>query len=122
MTAAKGMPIPESRGAGSRPRSEVFADPTLTAPVSMSYDAESGIGSIRVPGIVKTDIKPIPNVVSGEPHRISIALPHGFEFEKAEMACGSTETSGGEIDLLKNSATHAHIAQLHLSGAGIVRA
>ena len=96
--------------------------PTLTAPVSMSYDAESGIGSIRVPGIVKTDIKPIPNVVSGEPHRISIALPHGFEFEKAEMACGSTETSGGEIDLLKNSATHAHIAQLHLSGAGIVRA
>ena len=96
--------------------------PTLTASVSMSYDPETGIGSLKVPGIVETDIKPIPHIVTGDPHRISISLPRGFEFEKAEMACGSTKTQGGDIDLLKNSATHAHVAQLHLSGAGIVRA
>ena len=96
--------------------------PTIYAPITINYDETSGIGSVKVGGILETEVKPIPNIVSGEPHRISIKLPHGFEFEEALMACGSTKTTGGEIQLLKNNTTHAHMAKLHLSNEGVVRA
>ncbi|MCA0873916.1 DUF1326 domain-containing protein [Seohaeicola saemankumensis] len=94
---------------------------TLYAPIDMSYDEASGKGSVKVPGVFETEVKPIPNIMTGDPHIISITLPHGFEFTEALMACGSTSTSG-EIELLKNNATHAHVAHLHLSGAGLIHA
>jgi len=96
--------------------------PTIYAPIEMEYNSEAGIGTAKVDGVYETNVKPIPNVVTGDPHLISIKLPHGFEFNEATMACGSTQTNGGEIQLLKNSTTHAHIANLHLTGQGVVRA
>ena len=96
--------------------------PTLTGTIEMSYDEETGIGSIKAASAFSTDIKPIPNIVSGEPHHVRVNLPHGFEFSSAAFACGSTETGDAAIELLKNSASHAHIAHLHLTGAGVVHA
>ncbi|MFC3613675.1 DUF1326 domain-containing protein [Lutimaribacter marinistellae] len=95
---------------------------TLYAPVSVEIDAENRIGKGRIDGIVETDVMPIPNIVTGDPHRVSIQLPHGFEFGRAEMAKGQSRTSGGALDLLKNTGTHAHIASLHLTGNGRVAA
>ncbi|EPX79724.1 DUF1326 domain-containing protein [Salipiger mucosus] len=96
--------------------------PVLTAKIDMAYDRETGIGSIKVGDVFRTEIKPIPNIVSGDPHRVAVTLPHGFEFAEAEFACGSTETRDAAIELLKNNASHAHVAHLHLTGAGVVRA
>ncbi|WP_137700263.1 DUF1326 domain-containing protein [Marimonas lutisalis] len=95
---------------------------TLYLPIDMTFDEDSAKGSIKVPGVFETEVEPIPNIITGDPHLISIKLPHGFEFEEAFMASGSTTTNGGEIELLKNAATHAHVAQLHLTGQGVVRA
>lgn len=95
---------------------------TLYAEMSADLDAENRIGSARVDGVFEITAKPIANIVSGEPHRIRIDLPNGFEFSQAEMASGATRTFGGAIDLLKNTATHAHFARLHLTGEGVVRA
>lgn len=95
---------------------------TLSAEISLEYDPETGIGSAHAGNYSKTQVQPIPNIVSGDPHFVSIALPKGFEFSEAQMACGSTKTSNAAISLEKNSGTHAHVAELHLTGKGVERA
>ncbi|GHG91671.1 DUF1326 domain-containing protein [Pseudodonghicola xiamenensis] len=95
---------------------------TLTADISLDYDADTGIGTARVGDLAQTSVKPIPNIVSGEPHVVKISLPDGFEFAEATMACGSTITQDTAIRLEKNTGTHAHIADLHMTGNGIERA
>lgn len=95
---------------------------TLSADISMSYDAATGTGIARVGDLAETSVKPIPNIVSGEPHVVSIALPNGFEFAEAVMACGTTATWDTAIRLENNAGTHAHIADLHMTGNGIERA
>ena len=93
--------------------------PTLSAPIELEWNLEDRTGKAKVGDIFDVEVKPIPNIVSGEPHRISIQLPHGFEFRHAEMASGKSKTKGGEIDL-SFDATHAHLAKLNLSGQGVV--
>ncbi len=95
---------------------------TLYAPISLDMNLEDRIGRGVVEGIFEVNAEPIPNIVTGEPHRVGIALPHGFQFGFAEMAMGRTETTGGEIELLKNTGTHAHFASLHLTGKGRIAA
>lgn len=94
---------------------------TLSAPITIELDRENGTGKASVDGILDIQAEPIPNIVSGEPHRVRVNLPHGFEFDQAEAAKGQTRTSGGAIELLKNNGTHAHFARLHLTGTGVVR-
>lgn len=96
--------------------------PTLSAPMRVDMDLDERKGRVVVDGVFEIDAVPIPNIVTGDPHRISINLPNGFEFARAEMAKGSTTTMGGAISLAKNSGTHAHFADLHLTGTGVVRA
>lgn len=95
---------------------------TLYAPVSLDLNIEDRIGRGVAQGILEIAAEPIPNIVTGEPHRVGIALPNGFEFGFAEMAKGSTKTVGGGIELNKNAGTHAHMASLHLTGTGRVAA
>lgn len=95
---------------------------TLTAPVTIDFDPETLIGSARVGDIAETSVKPIANIVSGEPHKVSISLPHGFEYAEAQVATGTTITHKGAISLKKNQDSHAHVADLHLTGTGVQRA
>ncbi len=94
---------------------------TLYKSISLDLNQSDRIGSATVTDVFEINAKPIPNIVSGDPHRIGINLPHGFEFNHAEMASGRTKTTGGDISLDKNNNTHAHFASLHLTGAGVVR-
>lgn len=91
---------------------------TIYAPVSLELNIEDRIGKGVADGILEIAAEPIPNIVTGEPHRIGIALPNGFEFAFAEMAKGRSKTTGGDLDLNKNTGTHAHMASLHLTGKG----
>ena len=95
---------------------------TIYAPVSLDLNIEDRIGKGVADGVFDIAAEPIPNIVTGEPHRIGIALPHGFEFGFAEMAKGRTKTTGGDLELIKNTGTHAHMASLHLTGQGRVAA
>lgn len=96
--------------------------PTIYAPVALDMNAEDRSGKAVADGVFEIEAEPIPNIVTGEPHRVGIALPHGFEFGFAEMAKGRTRTMGGELELAKNTGTHAHMASLHLTGKGRVAA
>jgi len=93
---------------------------TLYKPISCDINSLDRIGTARVLDVFDVNIKPIPHIVSGAPHRVLFHLPNGFEFTKAEVACGTTTTSG-EISLQRNNNTHAHFAALHLTGSGVVR-
>jgi len=84
-------------------------------------DIDNRVGSANVEDVFDINLQPVPNIVSGEPHRVLIKLPNGFEFTEAEMASGRTTLTGGAIsfDPLKDS--HGHFAHLHLTGQGVVR-
>jgi len=95
--------------------------PTLRAPIDLDLDLESRTGRVRIEGVAEVDAKPVPNIVSGLPHRARIDLTHGFEFTQAEVASGSTTLTGGAVWFDPLEDTHAHFARLNLSNAGIIR-
>jgi hypothetical protein len=95
--------------------------PTLRAKIDLDWDGEERTGKAIVEGVFDIELRPIPNIVTGLPHRISIQLPHGFEFRHAEMASGTSKTKGGEINLAFDK-THAHIAHLNMTGQGVASA
>ena len=94
---------------------------TLYKPIEIEMDMESRKGRANIPGVFETEAGPIINPVSGTEHRARINLPHGFEFRVAEMAKGSTTTSG-EIELRNNQDTHVHMVEIHLSNKGVLEA
>jgi hypothetical protein len=57
----------------------------LVAPIMFNVDREKRHATIRIEGIVESDVEPIKNPASGEEHRARIALPDGFEYKEAEM-------------------------------------
>ncbi len=92
---------------------------TLVKPIDAAIDIESRTGHVKVPGVFELSAEPIRNPVTGAAHRARINMPHGFEFRLAEVASGTTKTSGA-IALDKNNATHAHICHLHMNGHGVI--
>ncbi|MCB1500998.1 MAG: DUF1326 domain-containing protein [Bauldia sp.] len=94
---------------------------TLYKSIRFELDIESRKGRIGVPGVVETEAGPLVNPVTGAEHRARINLPHGFEFHVAEMAKGTTRTSGA-IDLPDNRDSHAHMVEIHLSDRGVLAA
>ena len=84
-------------------------------------DMETRKGRASIPGVFETEARPITNPVSGAEHRARINLPHGFEFRVAEMAKGTTKTSG-EIEMRNNKDSHVHMVEIHLSSHGVLEA
>lgn len=93
--------------------------PPLFLPIEFVADFNSCEGHFRVPGVVEASTTAIRNPVTDTPHHAKISLRHGFEFSEAECASGSASTQG--LIALNTHGTHAHLAQLHLTGRGIVR-
>ncbi len=94
--------------------------PPLFKPIDLRIDVANRTGRIVVPGVYEMSGQPIRNPVTGNPHRVRIDMPEGFEYSLAEIGSGSTSATG-EISLnLEN--TYGQFAELHLSGSGVVRA
>ena len=94
---------------------------TIYAPIEIEMDMETRKGRARIPGVFETEAGPIINPVTGAEHRARINLPRGFEFRVAEMAKGTTKTSGA-IELRNNQDSHVHMVEIHLSGEGVLEA
>ncbi len=91
----------------------------LFKPIELEIDVEARTGRIEVPGVFETKGEPIRNPVTGDPHRVRIDMPQGFEYEIAEIGSASTKATG-EIKLdLKDS--YGQFAEIHLTGTGVVR-
>lgn len=103
----------------------VFASTVTTVheprflPIDFEVDVENRTARLDVPGIVESVGQPIRNPVTGDIHRAQISLPHGFEYETAEIGAGRTKATGAvRLDIADG---HGHFARLHLSNSGPVR-
>lgn len=97
---------------------EKVYDP-IFSPIEFEVDVEGRKGRYVVPGLVEAHGEPIRNPVTGAEHRARIDLPHGFEYEIAEIGSGSSKTQGPiRFDL---KATYGQFAHLHLNNQGVVR-
>ena len=92
---------------------------TLYRPIDFEVNVEKRTGRMRIPDIADMSGEPIRNPVTGAEHRVRIDLPHGFEYEIAEIASASSSVKGPIAMELRNS--YGQFAELHLSDSGIVR-
>jgi hypothetical protein len=93
-------------------------DPIFTR-IDFDVDVEGRRGRIRAEGVFELEGQPIRNPVSGKEHRARIHLPHGFEYEIAEIGSASSRSRGNISLELKDS--YAQFAQLHLNNKGVIR-
>jgi hypothetical protein len=73
---------------------------------------------VKVPGVVDVTTEAILNPVTSKPHHARVSIREGFEYANAEFASG-TVMSNGPI-ALSSTHRHAHLANLHLTGHGVV--
>ncbi len=91
----------------------------IFAPFEIAIDVEARRGKVRIPDVVEGLAEPIRNPVTGAEHRVRIDLPHGFEYELAEIGSGSTGASGNVKLQLKDS--YAQFAYIHMNNHGLIR-
>lgn len=96
---------------------EVF-DPIFTR-IDFDVDIEARRGKVRAEGVFELSGEPIRNPVTGAEHRARIDLPHGFEYEIAEIGSASSRSRGNLAVELKDS--YAQFAHLHLNNKGPIR-
>jgi hypothetical protein len=93
----------------------------LFLPIDFGADVEKRVGHVSVPGVLDITSEPIRNPVTGDPHRVRIDIPHGFEYTIAEIASGTTKTGKRAAVSLDWSNAHAHFVDLHWTRHGVVR-
>jgi hypothetical protein len=91
----------------------------IFAPITFELDVEKRHGRVRVENVVDIHAEPIRNPVTGQEHRARIDLPHGFEYEIAEIGSGTSSTRGNLAMEIKQ--TYAQFAQLHMNNHGVIR-
>lgn len=97
---------------------EKVFDPVF-APIDIAIDVDARRGHVRVKDIIDVDGQPILNPVTKQEHRARIDLPHGFEYELAEVGSGNSRSQGNVPIQLKDS--YAQFAHLHLNNHGVVK-
>lgn len=99
-------------------QSACLARPAL-ADIDFDVDVDARRGKVRAASVFELSAEPIRNPVTGVEHRARIDLPHGFEYELAEIGSGTSQSQGAlQIKLDK---TYAQFARLHLNSHGVVR-
>ena len=84
------------------------------------YSKQMILNEKNVEDVFELKVEPIKNPVSGEPHRVRIDIPNGFEFTLAEMASGTTKTQG-IVNLPNNNQSYSHLTELHWNNSGLIR-
>lgn len=92
-------------------------DPIFTR-IDFDVDVEARRGKVRAEGVFDLEGQPIRNPITGQDHRARIHLPHGFEYEIAEIGSASSRSRGNISLALKDS--YAQFAQLHMNNKGVV--
>jgi hypothetical protein len=97
---------------------EKVFDPIFTT-IDFDVDVDARRGKVRAEGVFELTGEPIRNPVSGKEHRARIDLPHGFEYEIAEIGSASSRSRGNLVVELKDS--YAQFARLHMNNKGLIR-
>lgn len=91
----------------------------IFATIDLEIDVEARKGRAQAAHLASTHAQPIRNPVTGIEHRARIDLPHGFEYELAEIGSGtSVARTSVQIDV---NDSYAQFAYIHLNNHGVVR-
>ncbi len=93
-------------------------DPVF-ARISIKADKAACTATVAIDGIVNFNVEPIKNPITGEPMRVSVTMPGGFEYDEAQFASGNVRTTRSPIRL-DWSGRHAHMAAVDMTGSGVV--
>jgi len=91
----------------------------IFAPIEFQVDVDGRRGKVRVGDFLDIEGRPIRNPVTGVEQRARIDLPHGFEYEIAEIGSGTSRSRGHVAVELKDS--YAQFAHLHMNNHGPIR-
>lgn len=84
----------------------------IFAPVSFEFDKKARVARVRIPGVLETEVEPIKNPVTGQPHRIQVVMPEGFEHLEGEVASANIRSTGAiKFDTQGSHSTLAHVTQ-----------
>jgi hypothetical protein len=97
---------------------EKVHDPVFTK-IDLDIDVNARTARFIVPGVVEARGEPIVNPVTKQQHRARFNMPNGFEFTLAEVGRGWAKTMGAIKLNLADS--HAHFAELNITGTGVIR-
>lgn len=89
-------------------------------PIHIHADLEARTARIEVEGVFEARVEPLKNPVTGQAVRAQIALPAGFEYERADIASGNVQTKAGASIPLSWESRHAHFARIDMTGAGVM--
>ncbi|MEY9739720.1 hypothetical protein ABH985_007509 [Bradyrhizobium ottawaense] len=84
-------------------------DPVF-APFEFSFDKEGRVAKLVARGVLETDVEPIKNPVTGDPHRIQVVMPEGFEHRAAEVASANIRSTGAIP--FETRGTHSSLANV----------
>jgi hypothetical protein len=67
---------------------------TLVRRIDYEVSLEHRTASVHIDGILESRAESIKSAVDGSPHRVKIQIPHGIEFETAEIVDSNTRAAG----------------------------
>ncbi|MHC4040172.1 DUF1326 domain-containing protein [Bradyrhizobium sp. 23AC] len=91
-------------------------DPVF-APFEFSFDKEGRVAKLVARGVLETDVEPIKNPVTGDPHRIQVVMPEGFEHRAAEVASANIRSTGAIS--FETQGTHSSLANVVQTPEGV---
>ncbi|MBB4262448.1 MULTISPECIES: DUF1326 domain-containing protein [unclassified Bradyrhizobium] len=91
-------------------------DPVF-APFEFSFDKEGRVAKLVARGVLETDVEPIKNPVTGDPHRIQVVMPEGFEHRAAEVASANIRSTGAIP--FETRGTHSSLANVVQTPEGV---
>lgn len=90
----------------------------LFKPIEFEVDIERRTARASIPNVLESTGQPIRSPVTGDEHRVRIDLPHGIEFERAEIGSATTRATGAiELDLRDS---FGQFNEFHHTGRGFV--
>jgi hypothetical protein len=87
------------------------------APFEFSFDKNGRVARVVVPGVLETEVEPIKNPVTGEPHRVQVVMPEGFEHRAAEVASANIRSTGAIK--FETKGTHSSLANVVQTPDGV---
>ena len=84
----------------------------IFAPITVEFDQEARTARLSIPGVLESEVEPIKNPVTGQPHRIRVVMPEGFEHFEGEVASSNIRSTGAiAFETRGGHSTLAHVTQ-----------